>query len=143
MNFKIGDKIQITDGSFSIELRNNKYDKGGVRGDANIIGIVLAVDCRLPFVPTFPGTDSNCPTDGVTLTASRGRLYNDLLVQTDGGFVFISSECVKLADPPKYYAWIFGSIKMEITKKQYDEIEEAEKTIAGHLIPGLLEVENE
>ena len=121
MNFKIGDKIQITDGSFSIELQNNEYNKKGVRGNANIIGIVLAIDCRLPFVPTFPGTDSDCPTDGVTLTAFRGRLYNDLLVQTDGGFIFISSKCVKLAKPKTLTAVIYG-VEVNITQSQYNDL---------------------
>ena len=142
MNFKIGDKVRIADRSFSVEIRNNAYYNNPTgRGSVDTQGTVLAIDCRLPFAPSFE-EHGTCPMAGVKLIGGR-RLYNDLLVQIGDDLIFTSSECVKLADPPKYYAYIFGSIKMEITKKQYDEIEAAEKAMFGFTTPGVLEVENE
>jgi hypothetical protein len=106
MAFKIGNKVIIHDGSFSVKLIGGTYDKYGVRGIDKVEGIVKAVNCRLPILGCY--YESVCPTTGIELCGG-GVIYNDLLVQTEDGFVFTSTRHVKLA---------------------------------GHLIPGLLGVEN-
>lgn len=117
MGFKTGDKIKIKRGAFVIDLTSAARTRAGQYLTQAYSGVVVSTNCQL--------SNSNCT----------------LLVKAGVEYLFVSPAEVSLAKPPKYYAYIFGSIKMEITKKQYDEIEEATKTIAGHLIPGLLEVD--
>jgi len=124
MIFKIGDKVRITDRSFSVELRNNKYNKHRSCDNDNMSGVVLAIDCRLPFTPTYE-EHGNCPLDGVKLLSGSDAIFNNLIIQVKDGFVFTSSRFVKLAGPKKYLVSILG-VEIEVTKDQYEAVEASE-----------------
>lgn len=112
--FLIGDRISISDGSYSVLMKDGEYNIGGVYGNDAIAGCIIAVDCRLPLGPGFVSGPPS-PREGVPSYVC-GKIFNDLLVKTDNGFVFTSSDLVTLVEP-EYAAVIYG-VKIDITEEQ-------------------------
>lgn len=136
MTIKIGDKVRIADRSFSVEMRNNRYyNNSRGRGSVDTQGTVLAIDCRLPFAPAFE-EHGTCPMDGLKLLGGN-RLYNDLLIQVGGGFIFTSSDCIEQVPvkPKKYFVCVLG-VSIEVTKDQYESVKESENRKSDNYFTG-------
>lgn len=127
MSFKIGDKVSIHDSSWSILIKGTEYDPNGVYGIDKIIGVIKAVNCRLPIGRDRWGNIPS-PIGGMSLHTG-GVMFHDLLVQTKDGFVFTSTRHVKLVPtkPKKYFVCVLG-VKVEVTKSQYNAVEASENT---------------
>lgn len=139
MTFKIGDKVTIHDGSWSILIKGTAYDKKGVYGTDTVVGTIIAIDCRLPLGRDSWGGEPS-PIEGMPL-ANGGVMFHDLLVQTEDGFVFTSTRHVRLANPPKYYVCVLG-VKVEVTKDQYESVKDSENMGSDNYYTGTFDEED-
>lgn len=132
MSFKIGDKVIIHDGSWSILIKGTNYNTFGIREIDKVTGTVIATDCRLPIGPSCTG-ENPTPMEGMSYGGEV--MFHDLLVQTEDGFVFTSTRHVRLVEPGSVKLVLCG-VEIAITEQQYNDLEAREFFSGYYFIKG-------
>ena len=122
--YKIGDRVEIIDGSWSVKLNLKPYNTQGIHGIDKIQGTICAINCRLPLGPNTGKKENVSPIKGISLTSTVDILFNNLLVQTDNGYVCTMTRHVKLV--PQKYKLVLCGVEISITKEQYENLCAAE-----------------